>query len=58
MEIRAFVTQKIDARFERVRAQVLSHSALLAAGGSVSVPWRNRGARRFEPYFRVPYREG
>ena len=58
MEIRASVTQKTDARFERVGAQVLVQPALFAAGGSVSVTRRNRDGRRSGSYFRVPYREG
>jgi hypothetical protein len=57
MEKRHPVDQQTDDRFERVRAQLLAHPALFAAGGSVSVTWRNRGARRFGPYFRVSYRE-
>jgi hypothetical protein len=58
METRASVTQKTDARFERVRAQVFSCQALFVAGASVPVTWRNRDGRRSGSYFRVPYREG
>jgi hypothetical protein len=57
MEKTAFDDQKIAARFERVRAQVLAHPALFANQGFVAATWRTYRGRRLGPYFRVSYRE-
>jgi hypothetical protein len=58
MEIRAFDDQEVDARFERVKAQVLADPALFAAQGSVEAGCRTYRKRRPGPYFRVSYPVG
>jgi len=57
MEKRAFDDQQIAARFERVPAQVLAHTALVAVQGHIEADWRTYPVRRLGPYFRVSYRE-
>jgi hypothetical protein len=58
VENTGFVSQKLTARFEEVRAQVLTHPALFAAQGSVVATWRTHRGRRLGPYFQVSYRDG
>ncbi len=54
---RKIATQKIEARFEQVRAQILAHAAFFVANGSVEATWRTYRGRRLGPYFRVGCRQ-
>jgi len=50
-------TQKIEARFEQVRATILAHAAFFVANGSVEATWRTYRGHRLGPYFRVRCRQ-
>ena len=50
-------TQKIEARFEQVRATILAHAAFFADYGSVQATWRTYRGHRLGPYFRVGCRQ-
>jgi len=58
MEKWPFDDQKAAARFERVPAQVLAHTAVVAAQGQIEADWRTYRGRQLGPYFRVPYPVG
>ncbi len=51
------ITQKIEARFEHVREQILAHAAFFVANGSVEATWRTYRGHRLGPYFRVRCRQ-
>ena len=50
-------TQKIEARFEQVRGQILAHATFFVAQGTVEATWRTYRGRRLGPYFRVSCRQ-
>jgi hypothetical protein len=49
--------QKIEARFEQVRAAILAHAAFFVDYGSVEATWRTYRGHRLGPYFRVRCRQ-
>jgi hypothetical protein len=52
------VDQKANARWERVRLQIVARRPLFARQGAVVAGWRTYRGRRLGPYFRLAYREG
>ncbi len=49
--------QKIEARFEQVRAAILAHAAFFVDYGFVEATWRTYRGHRLGPYFRVRCRQ-
>ena len=46
----------LEARFQRISERMLAVKDVLARSGSIVESWRQRGERRFGPYFKVIYR--
>jgi len=57
VEKRVSLDQKAGRRLQRVRAYLLAHKTLFAAGGTVVAGWRRYRGRRLGPYFRVAFFE-